>query len=281
MPRFSVSSWSLHRALGPRYRMVKHQFDQLTPDNDTPGDISLLEVPDKIAAQGIKTLEICHFHLPRLDRGYIAELRAALEQAGVELFSILIDAGDITQPDPSSRESELSWIRAWLEVAGQCGASHARVIAGYAQLDGNGERDPHDHPLIRLSAGHLRDLARFGRERGVQVITENFQPLTKRPAHVLAILDLAEGEVGLCVDFGNYKGATKYGDLALLLPRADSIHAKANYQASGAMDRPDFERCLDMARQADFGGPYSLIFDSPGDEWEGVAELRQVVGGYL
>jgi sugar phosphate isomerase/epimerase len=261
--------------------MVNHQFDHLEPDSATPGAISLLELPDKIAAQGIKTLEICHFHLPRLDPGYISELRAALDQAGVELFSILIDAGDITRPDPSSREAELSWIRAWLEVAGQCGAGHARVIAGDADITLAGGDDPHDHPLIRLSAENLRKLARFGRDHDVQVITENFHPLTNRPEHVLAILDLAEGEVGLCADFGNYKGATKYDDLALILPRADSIHAKANYQAPGAMDRPDFERCLELARQADFAGPYSLIFDSPGDEWQGVAELKQVVSAYL
>jgi sugar phosphate isomerase/epimerase len=280
MPRFSVSSWSLHRALGPRFRVVDKETGRLEPDSDTPGDISLLELPARIAGLGIRTLEICHFHLPRLDPGYILELRAALNGAGVELFSILIDAGDITQPDPARQAEELAWIRSWLEIAGQCGASHARVIAGYAELtSANGSL--YDHPLIRLSAENLGELARFGHEHGVQVITENFHALAGRPEPLLAILELCEGTVGLCADFGNYKGATKYEDLAAILPKADSIHAKAHYPQAGQMERTDFVRCLELARQANFSGPYSLIFDGPGDEWRSLAEMEQVVQPYL
>ncbi|MBI3958360.1 MAG: hypothetical protein HY328_06080 [Chloroflexi bacterium] len=36
----------------------------------------------------------------------------------------LIDAGDITRPDPARREQELAWIRGWLDVASAIGASH-------------------------------------------------------------------------------------------------------------------------------------------------------------
>jgi len=280
MPRLSVSSWSLHRALGPRYQVAADGSNRLQPDRDTPGELQLLELPGQISKRGIKTLEICHFHFPRLDEAYIAELRAALAEAEVELFSILIDAGDITQPDPLKREAEVDWIRSWLAVAGSCGATHARVIAGYADITLNGD-DPHDHPAIHLSAKHLRDLARFGRQHGVQVITENFHPLTKRPAQLLAILDLCQGEVGLCADFGNYKGATKYDDLAAILPGADSIHAKAHYSEAGLIRRNDFVRCLTLAQTANFDGPYSLIFDDAGDEWDGLAEIQGIVEQHL
>lgn len=280
MPRFSVSSWSLHRALGPRYRASEKGSNRLLPDTDVSGDISLLELPARIAGLGLKTLEICHFHLPRLDQGYLAELRAALAQAGVELFSILIDAGDITQPDPARRAEELTWIRSWLEVAGRCGASHARVIAGDAELKAKGG-DLRDHPLIRLSVENLHSLARFGQDQGVQVITENFRALTERPETLLAILDLCEGEVGLCADFGNYKGPAKYQDLAAILPQADSVHAKAHYVQAGEMAQDDFVRCLELARQTNFAGPYSLIFDGPGDEWDSLAEMKRVVETYL
>jgi sugar phosphate isomerase/epimerase len=266
--------------LGPKFRAVDKEMSQLAPDSDTPGDVSLLELPARIAALGIKTLEICHFHLPRLDQGYIRELRAALNEAGVELFSILIDAGDVTQSNPTRRTEELAWIRSWLEIAGRCGASHARAIAGYAGVEPEAG-SLSDHPLIRLSAENLRTLARFGREHGVQVITENFHALTERPEALLAILDMCQGEVGLCVDFGNYKGTTKYQDLAAILPRADSIHAKAHYPQAGEMARADFVRCLNLARQANFAGPYSLIFDGPGDEWGSLVQMEQVVQPYL
>jgi sugar phosphate isomerase/epimerase len=277
--RLSISSWSLHRALGSRYQ-VDPATGQLISQTDTPSQLSLLEIPGQIAAQSIKTLEICHFHFPRVDEGYLAELRAALDEAGVELFSILIDSGDITHPDLVEREEHLGWIRAWLAVAGRCGAGHARVIAGKAEIE-PGPGSLQDHPAIRLSAENLRALAHLGREHGVQVITENFQPLANRPAQLLAILALCEGEVGLCADFGNFHGPAKYDDLAAILPQADSVHAKAHYLQAGAMDRTDFVRCLELSRQTGFHGPYSLIFDGPGSEWDSLAEIKAVVEEYL
>lgn len=276
MSRLSVSSWSLHRALGPRYRPAEDGSGRPVPDRDTPGELSLLDLPARIAGRGIETLEICHFHFPSLDSAYMDDLRAALKGAGVELFSVLIDAGDITHPAPTVRERELTWIRAWIETSARCGATHARVIAGDAEVSaGDGEA------VLRLSAEGLRALARFGRDRGVRVITENFRPLARRPESLLKVLDMCEGEVGLCADFGNFKGPAKYDDLAAILPRADCVHAKAHYPAAGEMDREDFVRCMDLARAAGFDGPYSLIFDGPGSEWDSLAEVQGIVESYV
>jgi sugar phosphate isomerase/epimerase len=203
-----------------------------------------------------------------------------LAEAGVELFSLLIDAGDITRPDPAEREAELNFIRHWIDIAGRCGAGHARVIAGdtAVSVDNGPIRD---HPAVQLSAQQLRALAAFGRERGVKVFTENFRALTRRPEAVLAIMTMCDGDVGLCVDFGNYKGPTKYDDLAAIMPYATSTHAKADYPQAGLMDRADFVRCLDLARAAEFEGPYSLIFDGPGSEWDSLVQIREVVKNYL
>ena len=280
MSRLSISSWSLHRALGPMYRPADDNSGDLVPHKETAGELSLLELPARVAQLGIKTLEICHFHFPTLDEDYISDLRSALKEADVELFSILVDAGDITHPDSAKREKDLQWIREWLEVTAKCGATHARVIAGDADITvDNG--NVHEHSVIRLSAKNLRELARFGREHGVQVITENFRPLTKRAEHLLAILDLCEGEVGLCADFGNYRGQTKYDELAAIFPRADSAHAKAHYEQPGEMERDDFIRCMDMTQESGFDGPYSLIFDGPGSEWDSLAEIQQIVESYV
>ena len=281
MTRISTSSWSLHRSLGkPQMR---------TPDGP-PADgaaagatLSLLELPGHLAGAGIGTLEICHFHFPSTDAGYLAELRAAAKTAGVELFSILIDAGDITHSDPAQREAELAWIRGWLDVAAAIGASHSRVIAGYAPVERDGG-DLRDHPQIRRSAANLRALAAYGHARGARVITENFRATAERADQLLAILDLCAGEVGLCADFGNFKGAQKYAELAAIAPQADSAHAKAIYDGEGHPDRAELTRCLDVMAAAGFDGPISLIFDTPfhrgEDEWDNLAVLRKIVLPY-
>ena len=270
MPDFSVSTWSLHRALGAMYEPAADGSGRLVAREPWgPGSWSLLDVPAEIARRGIRNLEICHFHFPQTDDAYLQELRRRLDAHGITLFSILVDAGDITHADPARREADLAWIRGWIDIAGRLGARNVRVIAGDAR--------PDDPEGLNLSAEALQALAGYARDRGVRVMTENFHALTSRPEAVNALLDRLEGQVGLCADFGNYGGATKYDDLAAILPRADSVHAKAHFTPDGAMESDDFNRCLDLAAKAGFNGPYTLIFEGPQDEWSGVSAIRQAI----
>ncbi len=244
-------------------------------EGDGQGELSLLELPAQLTRRGISMLEICHFHFPRVDDGYINELRQTLDDEGIELYSVLIDAGDITHPEPARRNREVVWIRVWMEIAARCGAQCVRVIAGDAEPVRVGNW--HDLEAVQISVKHLREFAGVGHGLGLNVLTENFRALGSKAGALNAILDLCEGEVGLCADFGNYTGSDKYDELAAILPRATSVHAKANFSAAMEMDRVDFDRCLALANEAEFVGPYSLIFSSPGNEWEGVEQTRLVV----
>ena len=235
------------------------------------GDLTLLELPAQLAARGIGLLELCHFHFPRLDDGYINQLRQTLADNGVELFSVLIDAGDIAHPDAARRVKEVAWVREWMGIAARCGAQCVRVIAGGAD----------DEEAVQVSAANLRALASFGRTLGIEVMTENFRTLGTSVGALNAVLDWCDGEVGLCADFGNFEGPDKYRDLAAILPRATSVHAKADFSEKGQMDREDFVHCLRLASDVGFAGPYSLIFSSRSDEWEGIARTREVVEEWL
>ena len=133
------------------YKQTAHRSTSMAANVDEPGEVTLLELPGLLAKRGIRTLEVCHFHLPSADDAYLDEFRSALDDAGVELYSLLVDTADITHEDATQREQEVDTVRFWLEVAGNLGASHARVIAGDAKVEArNG--DAKDHPAIRLSA---------------------------------------------------------------------------------------------------------------------------------
>lgn len=270
MPEFSVSTWSLHRALGPMYSPADDGSDRLVASEPWgPGEFSLLDVPAEMKKRGIRNLEICHFHFPRTDEAYLNELRQSIESKGITLFSILIDAGDITNPDPERREADLAWIRGWIDIAAKMGAQNVRIIGGDAP--------PNDPEGLEQSADALRELSRYAGEKGVRVMTENFHALTSRPESLNALLDRLDGKVGLCADFGNFKGETKYADLAAILPRADSVHAKADFTPEGQIVREDFTRCLQLAQEANFRGPYTLIFEGSQSEWEGVEAIQREI----
>ncbi len=253
--RLAVSTWSLHRLLDS-------------------GQATLLDIPAQVAAHGISKLEICHFHIARQDEKYLEELRSALDEAGVEFWTLLIDSGDLTHPDPAKRAADEAFMAQWLDVAAILGAERARVIAGDAVPQPDGI-------ALAVSATALGRLARQAQAGGVRLVTENWHALLDRPEDVLDLLGEMEGELGLLLDFGNWQGARKYNDLAQIAPFASSTHAKAQFPAAGQMDREDFVRCLELCRDAGFSGPHSLIFDGPGDEWASLDLMREVVLPYL
>lgn len=266
--RLSVSTWSLHRTLGrPAFSGPEHATAPTAPAAGLP----LLELPARLAEAGLHTLEICHFHLPSREPTYLAELRSALDDAGIELWSLLIDGGDLAEPNHHERDA--AWIAGWVPVAAALGAKNARVSGG---------KQAPSPEAVERSATHLHQLAAHALAHGLRLTTENWQNLLSNPAVVLKMLDRLAGKLGLCADFGNWSGPQKYADLGQIFPRAESCHAKCHFDASGQPDRADFIRCLELTRAANFAGPYTLIYDGPGeDEFAGLRLERELVTPYL
>lgn len=253
MRRLALTSWSLHRSL-------------------EGGALSLLELPGRAREAGIGTLEICHFHVPSTDASYLKQLREALDAANVELFSILIDTGDIANADLERRGADMQLIAGWMDVAAQLGAKAVRVVAG----DGS----PDDAAALERSESGLRELAAYGSERGLRVLTENFRSLASTAANCNHLLDALDGAVGLCADIGNFPAASRVGQFTAVVERAESVHTKSKYDEAGGILGDDLRLCLEASVAANFDGPYTLVYDLPGDSWAGIAQLKAAVEPY-
>jgi len=266
--RLSVSSWSLHKSLGsPAFYGVG---EAIPIENHNRGRLSLLELPQAVADFGISTLELVHFHLPSRDDTYLADLKAALSDANVELFSLLIDDGDIVHPVDGERDRD--WIEGWLEVAAKLGSRSARVIAG---------KQPPTPETLSLSISRLGELAAKAEASGLRLMTENWFETTSTVEAVTEVMERLRGRVGLCLDFGNWKGADKYERFEHVVKYAESCHTKAFF-SEGVIDKEDYERCLTLTQKANFSGPHTLIFDSPEpSDWEGLEVERTIVQRYL
>ena len=242
---FAMSSWSIDGLL-------------------TSG-FPLLDLPAAARDNGARVLELCHFHLPTTQPGYLEDLRANLSASGTELFSLLIDTGDVATPDPDVLGESLGTIRHYIRVAARLGAERVRVSAGL-QL-------PTPETLAQ-SAAQLGALMTYAAAHGLGLSTENWQRTAHEPEDVLTILGAGPAGLGLCVDTGNAEGTPdKYRTLAQLLPHATSVHFKAR-TAGGVIDQDDVRRCLELLNAASFNGPVSLIYDGKRDEWAGVAAAR-------
>jgi sugar phosphate isomerase/epimerase len=249
MLRYAVSSWSLDGLLS----------------SQTP----LLEIPALLRQHGIGTLEICHFHLPATDTAYLEALHRRLQDAKIELYSILIDAGNIASSDAAQLGTDIAFIEHWMNVAVNLGAERVRIDAGL---------ESPTPEVIAQSAQHLRAFAQIASSSGLRVSTENWHATSQAPKALLEILERCDGTVGLCADTGNAEASEdKYQTLAWLLPRASSVHFKPRYTESGNVDLDDLERCVQLIKAANFDGVLTIIFDHKRDEWRGIARIHDAL----
>lgn len=269
-PQIAVSSWSVHHLLGITYANGPGKISTgLAEPTFGAGTLAFLDLPAELARRGYNRAEICHFHLSSHEPAYLAKVRDAFRKSGVVIQTLLIDDGDIT--NSATRQRDVEWVASWIEAASVLGAENARVIAG---------KSTPSTGALAMSVDGLKALGKLGRDRKVRIVTENWFDLLSTPAEMHHVLDALDGEIGLLADMGNWRGATKYDDLRSIFARAELCHAKCGFAAGLAMDSTDYGNCLKAAAEAGYGGPFTLIFDSPGDEWRGIEMERDFVLNY-
>ena len=261
----AVSTWSLHRTLGRFVGPDSATFGGpfMAPPGQS-GGVALLDLPEHLKAHGYDTLQIVHFHLPSRTPEYLGQLRDALEAAGITLDTLLIDDGDLTDPDRADEVE--AWIGSWLDTAVALGANRARVIVG---------RTAPTPELVASCAERLTRLAAAYPD--VRLVIENWLGMFPDGAAVHDVLRETGDAVGLLVDLGNWRGPGKFDQLASIAPLAETCHAKC-YTTADGLDDDDFRRGLQVLKDAGFSGPLALIYDGPDDdEWAMLDAEQEIV----
>ncbi len=265
MIQLAISSWTLHGALGSVWYLPDEDGVMVNHNAGQPAAMSLLELPAFIAAEGIKLLEICNFHLPSLEDEYLAQLRAALEAAGVTLVNLLIDTGNLSSMDDNSWRGDIEAAKRWQEIAVKLRARGVRIDCG---------NEAPTAETISRSCDALRELIDYGEAVGLATTTENWQQTSVESENLLQIMREVERPLQLCVDFGNAaKTDDKYATMRALLPHATSLHCKGNFDGD-ALDVAEFQHSLSLVKAAGFAGHIALICDGTDKEWEKVLTLK-------
>jgi Xylose isomerase-like TIM barrel len=262
----AVSTWSLHHHLG--FSFANGPSDPapfVMSDTWGKGVFDLMQLPRELAARGYQRCEICHFHIGSLEPSSLEALAQAFSDSEVEIQTLLIDDGDLTNTATLARDK--LWIARWIEAASVLRAENVRVIAGKSRATPE---------ALALSVEGLQGMVALGQRLGVQVVTENWFDLLATPEAVHHVLDHVPG-LGFMADTGNWSGPTKHDDLASIFARAGLCHAKAKFEGNLHIDEQDFSNCLAAATRGNYKGPMTLIFADEGDEWQGLDIERDVI----
>jgi sugar phosphate isomerase/epimerase len=210
-----------------------------------------------LALLGMERVEICHFHLK--EQTTIPD--------GLTVQSFLIDEGDLTGDD---WPKWMDWIREQILVAKSLNARHARVIAG---------KTTGPEKVIQ-SAERMLDLAEFAAEHGIRITVENWFDLLGNPESMIQFLDLVGPKIGFNIDLGNWPTPQKYEWLPQVFDRAELCHAKCEFLPSGEVDMDDYGRCLQMAIEASYDGPLTIVNGGSNNEWDAIRKTVAAIRGF-
>ena len=265
MIQLAISSWTVHGALGQVWHLPDEDGNMVNHSEPQSAALPLLDLPAKIAAEGIMLLEICNFHLPSIQDDYLAELRGAIEAAGVTLVNLLVDTGNLSSPDDETWRRDIDMAKRWQDIAVKLGARGVRLDCG---------TEAPSPAAIDRSVRALRGLADYGRSIGLETTTENWRATSVESENLLDIMRRVERPLNLCVDFGNAaRTSDKYATMQALLPQAASLHCKGIFEG-GALDADEFHHSLSLVKAADFAGHIALICDGTENEWDKVRILK-------
>ena len=270
MIRAGLSSFSLHLpdALGDPWFELDPGYKSVSGSYRGAPTLDLMDFPGEVASLGINCVDLCIPHIPNIEPGYLAELRAAFESADVELYQLLIDIGEVASSDPDEREASIALTKRWMEIAAELGSTGVRYVPGDSKPN---------KANISASGAAFRELYDYGVDCGVEPATENYKAFNNEADDLLQVLELADRDYGLVADFGNANGPDKYDNLSKLMPKATAIHQWVMLDDDGTLNAADSKRCLEMARDSGFDGPVMLLGGHPYSFYKETRELARAV----
>jgi sugar phosphate isomerase/epimerase len=222
---------------------------------------------DDLQVQGVELQDI---HFPQTRRAYLKMLRRTAR----ELQLVIIGVGahnDFGRADPTLRQSEVTKVKQWVEVAEELGAPLVRVFAGSPE----GDREKRWPAMI----DSLREVADFARHAGVRLGLENhnhgaFTPTAEEFLRVLR--EVNSPALVPLLDTGNFING--WASVERTLPIVAHVHAKFWQVApDGSDEKVDYGKIIPALRKAGYAGWVSLEYETPEPEETGIPRAL----GYL
>lgn len=277
--RIAVSSWSLHGHLGPLHATTlnsngEHVFSEV---HSFPEDLNLLGYPAFVKERyGLRLVELCQTHFAASDRRYLDELRGRLAEAGVSVVNVPIDVGNISDRNEAARRHDIENIRKWMDVAAYIGSPCARVNSG---------RLPEGDTDLGITIDSYKELVAHAASLGTTLLIENHGGVSADASNIVRLLEgVGSPRFRVCLDTGNFAPDVRFQAIEMLLPYAAVVHLKTyNFDDKGDEIAYSVERAVALAAKAGYAGPYSIEFEGPGDQFDGVAKtvalLRRLIHG--
>jgi sugar phosphate isomerase/epimerase len=238
------------------------------------GKMELREFAAHVSAKfKIKKIEPWSEHFGSLERAYLEELRAGVEQAGGAIVNIAVDGEHSPYAaDSAERHRAVEFGRQWIDVAAAIGSPSVRTNIPQAK---------DAKPDVERTAESLKRVAEYGAAKNVVVNLENDNAVSEDPYFLVNVIEKLNSKWlrGL-PDFGNTLAAHDeeyaYKGIDEMFGHAYNISHVKEAEVGDGKDKiaqVDLAKTFGIAKQHGYKGYFSMEWDSPGDPYQGTAGL--------
>ena len=272
--QISLAGWSINR----RFR---------DPENPLP----LLDYPRLAADEfGIHIVELNSpfFVYARPDdpatspiaSGYLSQLRARAEDAGVRMLSIAVDShGNMSALDDSERKQAVDNHRKWVDACHELGCNAFRANSG-----GGPRGEPVTDAQIEQCIQSFGELSEFAAEAGLRVMMENHGGVSVSADNIVRVMDAVDSEnCRVLADFLNWPpDEDKLDNLRAIAPYAWATHAKfLTFDDDGESPEIDCAAAVEILTEAGYDNPYGIEYEGKTDDHEGVLRSKDLLEKHL
>jgi len=211
----------------------------------------------------VQGVELQDIHFPQTRPAYLRMLRRTARELGLSIVGVGVH-NDFGRADPTLRQSEVTKVKQWVEVAEHLGAPLVRVFAGYPE----GDREARWPAMI----DSLREVADFTRHAGLCLGLENhnhgaFTPTADEFLRVLR--EVNSPHLVPLLDTGNFTDG--WTSIQRVVGITAHVHAKFwQVAGDGSDEKVDYARIFPALRQAGYEGWVSFEYETPEPEESGI-----------
>jgi sugar phosphate isomerase/epimerase len=175
-------------------------------------------------------------------------------------------------PKGEKLSEQIAYTKKWIDYSAIMGAPHIRVFAGPQPKDLSEEQ------AVANCLESYQECLDYAAKKGVFLGLENHGGIVAEPENLIKMVKAAKSPwAGINLDSGNFHTEDPYADLAKIAPYAVNVQLKMEISrkgaAKGVSEPSDVKRVIQIMRDANYQGWFTLEFETKEDPFVRVPEI--------
>jgi sugar phosphate isomerase/epimerase len=240
------------------------------------GKTNLDAVLDFCAKEGFDAADLTGYYFPGYPEppsdDYIYHLKRKAHGLGLEISGTGIRT-EFGEPDKEKRNTEIAFVKKWIDVAAKLGAPVLRIFTAKALPAGYEWQQ-----VANWIVADIKVCADYGKQKGVIVAMQNHNDFVKTADQAIEILNKVNSEwFGLVLDTGSFVTNEPYSEIRKTTAYAVNWQVKEKLNYNGKSELMDLEKLFRIAKESGYRGYLPIETLTPGDPFQIVPPfLKQV-----